>query len=219
MKKIAFILSGSGVYDGTEIHEACAALLALHRAGAEAMICAPSGPQMHVIDHQAGEPAEGALRNIQAEAARIARGPVTALTEVDPKSLDAIVLVGGFGAAKNLCDFAVVGADCTVHPEVADFLRAAHAAGKPIGAMCISPVILTKVFGPDLNPALTLGTDPEMAAAIEAMGGRHIDCPVLETVVDEANNFLSTPAYMLASNIGEVFEGTEVFVNRLMALS
>ena len=219
MKKVAVILSGCGVFDGSEIHEACAALLALHRAGAEAVVCAPDVGQMHVIDHLRGEPTEDQERSVLVESARLARGEIKALALVDPANIDVVLLPGGFGAAKNLCDFAVKGTECTVVPEVAGFLRAIQTAGKPIGAMCIAPVILAKVFGPDLSPRLTIGSDPTTAAAVEAMGAQHVDCAVDATVIDEANRFATTPAYMLAGNIGEVFDGAADFVPRLLALA
>ena len=218
MKKVAVILSGCGVYDGSEIHEACAALLALHRHGAEAVICAPDTPQMHVVDHRAGEPVAGAARNVLVEAARIARGAIAPLAELDPAAVDAVLLPGGFGAAKNLCDFAVAGDTCTVNPQVTAFLEAAHAAGKPLGAMCIAPVILARVFGRELAPELTIGNDPTTAQMVAKMGARHVECTAAGTVVDERNRFVTTPAYMLAGNIGEVFDGAEAFVGRLLEL-
>ncbi|MCP4571064.1 MAG: isoprenoid biosynthesis glyoxalase ElbB [bacterium] len=218
MKNVAVILSGCGVYDGSEIHEVCAALLALHRAGAAVTACAPRTPQMHVIDHTAGEPAAGEARDVLCESARLVRGEIKELGEVDPATVDAVLLPGGFGAAKNLCDFATAGADCTVNQGVADFLRRAHAAGKPIGAMCIAPVILARVFGADLAPQLTIGNDAGTAAAVEAMGGRHVDCAVTDSVVDAENRMVTSPAYMLAGDMGQVFDGAEDFVGKLLAL-
>ena len=219
MKKVAVILSGCGVFDGSEIHEACAALLALHRAGAEVRACAPVGPQMHVVNHLAGEPHPDQTRDILTESARLTRGEIQPLQDVSPITCDAVLLPGGFGAAKNLCTFATEGDKCTVNDEVADFLKAAHSAGKPIGAMCIAPVILAKVFGADLHPSVTIGSDPTTAAAINAMGAKHVDCGVLDSVVDTENKFVTTPAYMLAGNIGEVFDGAKRFVEQLLALS
>ncbi len=218
MKKVAVVLSGCGVFDGSEIHEACAALLALHRAGAEAVICAPTGPQLHVINHLAGEPAAGESRDVLVESARLARGEIRPLSEVDIADLDAVLLPGGFGAAKNLCTFAVDGENCTVNHEVESFLREAHGQGKAIGAMCIAPVILARVFGTDLNPSLTIGNDSTTAAKITLMGAHHVDCTAAETVVDESNNIVTTPAYMLAGNIGEVFDGAEACVEKLLGL-
>lgn len=218
MKKIALILSGCGVYDGSEIHETCAALLALAQAGAQVTACAPSGQQMHVINHLAGEPAEDDKRDILTESARLVRGEITPLASLSPTDFDAILLPGGFGAAKNLCNFATNGNQCTVHPEVESFLKEANTAGRPIGAMCIAPVILARVFGSDLNPILTIGNDKATAALIEKMGASHIDCPVKETVVDEKNRMVTTPAYMLAENITDVFSGATGFVQELLKL-
>lgn len=218
MKKVALILSGCGVYDGSEIHEACAALLALNQAGAQITACAPCGDQMHVINHLAGQPAEGETRSILAESARLVRGEITALADLDPADFDAVLLPGGFGAAKNLCNFATEGDQCTVHPEIEAFLQGANTAGKPIGAMCIAPVILARVFGADLHPQLTIGNDPATAGMMENMGAKHVDCTATETVVDQANRMVTTPAYMLAGNINDVFSGASGFVEKLLQL-
>lgn len=218
MQKVAVILSGCGVFDGAEIHETCAALLALHRAGAEAIICAPSGPQMHVMNHLKGEPEENESRDILVEAARIARGEITPLSDLDPNAVDAVLLPGGFGAAKNLCNFATDGKACTAHPEVEKFLMRAQGAGKPLGAMCIAPVILARVFGADLKPTLTVGNDPATANLINEMGAQHVNCAADDIVVDVANRFVTTPAYMVAGNIGEVFDGADKFVTKLLEL-
>ncbi len=217
MKKIAVILSGCGVGDGTEIHEACAALLALDRAGVQAVCCAPSGGQMHVMDHLANTPTDHEERSILTEAARIARGDITPLASIPQTAVDAVLLPGGFGAAKNLSTFAVDGASCTVHPEVAEFLTAVHKADKPIGAMCISPVILARIFGPDLHPRLTIGSDPATAAQLTAMGAVHVNCGITDTVVDTDHRFVTTPAYMLDVSIGEVFTGAARLVDDLLA--
>ena len=146
-KKIGVVLSGCGVYDGAEIHESVLTLLALDRRGASAVLCAPDTPQMHVVNHLSGQVEEGASRNVLVESARIARGAIRDLATVKADELDGLVLPGGFGAAKNLCDFAVKGADCSVHPEVARLVREVHAQGKPVGAVCIAPVLVAKVLG------------------------------------------------------------------------
>ncbi len=218
MRKVAVILSGCGVFDGAEIHETCAALLALHRAGAEAVICAPTGPQMHVMNHLDGDVAADESRDILVEAARIARGEITPLSDLDPTTVDAVLLPGGFGAAKNLCNFATDGKACTANPEVEGFLVRAHGAGKPLGAMCIAPVILARIFGADLKPRLTVGNDPATASLINEMGAEHVNCAADEIVVDVANQIVTTPAYMLAGNIGEVFDGADRFVVKLLQL-
>ena len=218
MKKVAVILSGCGVFDGSEIYESCAALLALHRLNAQAVVCAPSGPQLHVINHLAGEPQSGPVRDILEESARISRGEIKPLAELDPLDVDAVLLPGGFGAAKNLCNFAIEGANCTVNPQIETFLKEAHTVGKPIGAMCIAPVILARVFGKELGPRLTIGSDPTTAAAMGDMGAVHVDCLPTETIIDSDNKMVTTPAYMLAGDIGEVFDGALGFAEKLLSL-
>ena len=216
-RKVGVVLSGCGVYDGAEIHESVLTLLALDRAGAEAVCLAPDVPQKHVVNHLTGQPAEGESRSVLVEAARIARGTVKSLAGFDPASLDALVLPGGFGAAKNLCDFAFRGADCEVNPEVARVVRAVHAAGKPIGGVCIAPVILAKLLGGE-KPKLTIGTDAGTAAAIGKMGGEHVSCGGGGAVVDAERRLVTTPAYMLDSPISEVSAGIEKLVAALLAM-
>ncbi|MEJ2469823.1 MAG: isoprenoid biosynthesis glyoxalase ElbB [Desulfuromonadales bacterium] len=217
-KKIGVILSGCGVYDGSEIHESVITLLAIDRAGAEAVCMAPNIDQMHVINHLVGEPAEGESRNVLVESARIARGDIKDIANVKAEDFDALILPGGFGAAKNLCDFAVNGPDCNVNPEVARVVRETVTAGKPLAAVCIAPALLAKVLGPVNSPALTIGTDAETAEALNTMGARHVACPVRETVVDEKNKIISSPAYMLAGSISEAADGIEKTVRQLIAM-
>jgi enhancing lycopene biosynthesis protein 2 len=217
-KKVGVILSGCGVYDGSEIHEAVITMLALDRAGAEMVICAPDMPQMHVVNHLTGEVAEGETRNVLVESARIARGAIRDIAQVQASELDALILPGGFGAAKNLCDFAVKGPDCEVHPEVARLVREVHAQGKPVAAVCIAPALVAKVLG-DESPQVTIGTDEETAGALESMGAKHVSCPVREFVVDRERKLITTPAYMLAQNMSEAAEGIEKTVRELLAMA
>jgi enhancing lycopene biosynthesis protein 2 len=217
-KKIGVILSGCGVYDGAEIHESVITLLAIDRLGAEAVICAPDIPQLHVVNHLSGDVEEGAERNVLVESARIARGAIRDVAEVTADELDALILPGGFGAAKNLCDFAVKGANCEVDPGVAALVRAVHEQGKPVAAVCIAPALLAKVLG-DEGPELTIGNDADTADALEAMGAAHVACPVREFVVDRERKLISSPAYMLAEGISEAAEGIEKTVAALIDMA
>jgi len=217
-KKVGVILSGCGVFDGAEIHESVITLLALDRLGAEAVICAPNRPQMHVVNHLSGEVAAGESRNVLVESARIARGAIRDVAQVSADELDALILPGGFGAAKNLCDFAVRGAECEVDPGVAALVRAVHAQGKPVAAVCIAPALLARVLGPE-RPELTIGSDPGTAAALQAMGATHVACPVRELVVDRERKLVSTPAYMLAERISEAAAGIEKTVAALLEMA
>ena len=216
MKKIGVVLSGCGVYDGSEIHEAVLTLLALSRQGAEAICFAPDKSQADVINHLTGEPM-AETRNVLIEAARIARGAVQPLAQVDVSTLDALIVPGGFGAAKNLSTFASEGAECLVDPDLKRLAQAMHAAGKPLGFICIAPAMLPRIF--DFPLRLTIGTDIDTAEIVEDMGGEHVPCPVDDIVVDEDNKIVTTPAYMLAQSIAEAATGIDKLVDRVLVLS
>ncbi len=178
--RFAVILSGCGVQDGTEIHEAVLTLLAIDRHGGSSRCFAPDVAQRDVVDHLSGR-ATGETRNVLVESARIARGSVDALAAFDPAEFDVLIFPGGFGAAKNLCSFAVDGPDCTVQPDVRRAIEGMAALGKPIGALCIAPALLARVLdGVDL----TIGDDADTAAALERMGARHHDAGRGQAVVD-----------------------------------
>ncbi len=214
MKKIAVLLSGCGVFDGSEIHEAVLTLLALAKAGASYQCFAPDIAQLHVINHAAGAVAEAETRNVLVESARIARGDIKATTELDLSEFDGLVIPGGFGAAKNLCDFAVNGAAAQVSPLVAEFIGQFIAAKKVVGFICISPVMMPLLYGAGVKG--TIGTDADIAAAFNAMGGEHQAAQVDEVIVDAEHNVVSTPAYMLAGNIVEVHNGIEKLVAKVL---
>lgn len=214
MSKIAVMLSGCGVYDGSEIYEATLTLLRLDQNGAEYQCVAPDVPQMHVVNHLTGEEMPGETRNVLVEAARLARGNVLSLAEAKAGDYDALILPGGFGAAKNLSDFAVKGAEAQVQPEVLAFARAFVDAGKPVGLVCIAPALAPLIFGAGVQ--CTIGSDADTAAAISAMGGTHLDCPVNDTVVDEERKLISTPAYMLAGSISEAASGIFKLVDQVV---
>ena len=217
-KKVGVVLSGCGVYDGAEIHESVITMLALDRRGAEIVFCAPDVAQMHVVNHMTGEVDEDDERNVLVESARIARGAIRDVAEVSADELDALILPGGFGAAKNLCDFAVAGSDCTVNPDVAALVRQVHDQGKPVAAVCIAPALIAKVLGGE-TPELTIGTDAGTAGALEAMGARHVACPVDEFVIDRERKLVSSPAYMLGKSISEVAAGIDKTVDALLELA
>ncbi|AUU87889.1 MULTISPECIES: isoprenoid biosynthesis glyoxalase ElbB [Enterobacteriaceae] len=216
MKKIGVVLSGSGVYDGSEIHEAVITLLAIAREGAEAVCFAPDKPQTDVINHLTGEPM-GESRNVLIEAARIARGAILPIAQASINDLDALIVPGGFGAAKNLSSFASLGSESVVDPDLKRLALEMHQAGKPLGFMCIAPAMLPKIFAFPLR--LTIGTDIDTAEVLEDMGAEHVPCPVDDIVVDEDNKVVTTPAYMLAQNIAEAAAGIEKLVSRVLVLT
>lgn len=216
MKKVGVVLSGCGVYDGAEITESVLTLLALSRGGAQAICFAPDKVQSDVINHVTGE-AMADSRNVLIEAARIARGDIHPLNMAKAEALDALIVPGGFGAAKNLSNFAAQGSQCEVDDDLKALALQMHQQGKPLGFICIAPALLPKIF--DFPLRLTIGTDIDTAEVIEEMGGEHVPCPVEDIVVDEDNKIVTTPAYMLAQTIAEAAAGIDKLVARVLVLT
>jgi enhancing lycopene biosynthesis protein 2 len=215
-KNIGVLLSGCGVFDGSEIHEAVLTLLAIDQSGATAVCMAPDMEQAHVVNHLTRKVVDQ-KRNVLEESARIARGDIRDLKDVKAREIDALIIPGGFGAAKNLSDFAFKGPNATVHPEVRRILREMVEAGKPVGAICIAPATVAIALA-DKTPEMTIGTDPQTARSIEEMGGRHIACTVDMIHVDEKNRLVSTPAYMLGPGIKDVARGIETLVKKVISM-
>ena len=212
MKKFAIVLAGCGVFDGAEIHEATLTMLAIKKQGADYVVFAPDIPQYHVINHVTGEEMPE-KRNVLVESARIARGNIKPLSDFIADDFDALIFPGGFGAAKNLCDFAFKGPDCTINAEVESSVWAIADQGKPIGALCISPVIMAKIFG---EVDLTIGQDPETSEAIENMGANHVMAGHGDVVVDKKRNLFTTPCYMLDATIVQIADSTDNIVKAML---
>ncbi|TQV72378.1 isoprenoid biosynthesis glyoxalase ElbB [Aliikangiella marina] len=216
MANIAVVLSGCGVFDGAEIHESVLTLLALEENHADYQCFAPDMDQYHVLNHMTGEEMNE-TRNVMVEASRISRGNIQPITQLDAKDFDGLIFPGGFGAAKNLCNFAIKGSECEVQADVLAAAKTFVVANKPIGFICIAPAMIPLIYGETAK--LTIGTDQETAAAINAMGGEHISCPVDEFIVDETKKVVSTPAYMLAGNVLEAASGIRKLVAKVLELS
>ena len=214
MQKIAVVLSGNGVFDGAEIHEATLTLYAIAKKGAAYEIFAPDIPQHHVINHITGEEMDE-TRNVLIESARIARGNIRALSDFSGKDFDALVFPGGFGAAKNLSSFAFDGTNCKVNRDVEKAIKEMISLGKPIGALCISPVILAKILG---DVELTIGQDAGTAEAIVAMGATHTMTSHGEVVVDSKYKVVTTPCYMLDATIDQIGEGADNVIEAVLKL-
>lgn len=218
-KRVAVVLSGCGYLDGSEIHEATLTLLALDRAGAQVVCAAPEGVAIQAVDHRTGQPS-GETRDALAESARIARGKIVPLASVRAADFDAAIFPGGYGAAKNLCDFASRGTEATPHPEAQRVMSEFLAAGKPIGVICIAPALMAVVANKSgKRLTLTIGNDAGTAAAIEALGCEHLNCSVRDIVVDKANKVVSTPAYMYDATPAEVFAGIEKLAGAVLELA
>lgn len=213
-KMIAVVLAGCGHRDGSEIHEATLTLWAIHKNGAEFQCFAPDILQHHVLNHLTGKEMEE-TRNVLVESARIARGKIKDIKQLKPADFDALIFPGGNGAAKNLCTYAIDGPQCRVNDDVASVVKAMHAAGNPIGALCIAPVILARVLG---AVELTIGQDQETAQDLAAMGARHTPTLHGEIVVDRANRIVTTPCYMLQSRVDQIADGTDNLVKAVLDL-
>ncbi len=214
--RVAVILSGCGYLDGAEINEAVISLLALNRAGAQVQCYAPDKPQMHVVDHLTGQPRADESRNVLHESARIARGQVAPLSELSHRGFDALFMPGGFGVAKNLSTFAVDGPTGSVDPDLARVLKEFRAAGKPIGAVCISPAVLVLALG---EGEVTIGSDTGTAGAIETLGGVHHVCPVDDIHVDGDRRIVTAPAFMEDVQLATVADGIEKAVGATLELA
>ncbi|MDP7037470.1 MAG: isoprenoid biosynthesis glyoxalase ElbB [Candidatus Marinimicrobia bacterium] len=218
MTRVGVVLSGCGVNDGSEIHESVITMLALDRAGADIVFMAPNIDQLHVINHYTGSEMDES-RNVLMESARIARGKIRDMAEVHASDVDALIFPGGFGVAKNLCDYAMAGTDCSVNPDVKRLATDVHKAEKPIGIICIAPAMFAKIMqGTGDSVEMTIGTDEQTSSDINSMGSNHITCSVEDIVIDKKNKVVSTPAYMLDQRISEVAEGIEKLVKEVLMM-
>jgi len=212
MKKFAVVLAGCGVYDGAEIHEAVLTMLAIKKQGADYTIFAPDIQQHHVVNHTSGEEMPE-TRNVLVEAARIARGNIQDLKTYNPDDFDAIIFPGGFGVAKNLCDFAFKGADCDINDDVAEAIQKTVNASKPVGALCISPALLAKVLG---DVELTIGQEPGTIEQLHKLGAKHTNTSHGEVVIDTKYKIFTTPCYMLDAEITHIEEGAANIVGKML---
>ena len=212
---IGVILSGAGYLDGAEIQEGVLVLLALAQHGANAKIYAPE-IALKEVDHVSRQPT-GAGRSVLKEAARIARSNIHDLATAKGTDVEGWILPGGFGAAKNLCDFASKGAGATVNKEVNRVIRDAFAGRVPVGACCIAPVVLGLVAkASSTKLRLTIGDDKETAKALTSMGHTHVDTAVTDVVMDLERKVVTTPAYMYDAAIDEVQKGIDKMVKQVV---
>ncbi len=217
MKNIGVIISGCGYLDGAEIREAVLTLLSIDKYGARPSIYAPNVDQYHVVNHLTGEET-GESRNVLLEAGRIARGEVIDLSEIKMNELDALIIPGGFGVAKNLSSLAFEGQKGSIHPVFSKVLKDCHDSHKPIGAICISPAVICMALG-KAQPELTIGNDTSTAGIINELGGKHIDCDVHQIHTDKKNKIVSTPAYMYGdAPISRIAQGIDQCVKEVINL-
>ena len=216
-KKIAVLLSGCGVFDGSEIHEAVLTLLELDKAGAQVTCIAADIKQFKTVNHLSSTDC-AETRNVLEESARISRGEIENIADVKGNDFDALIIPGGFGAALNSCTFAIDGPQGSINPDIASFIQSIYKAGKPIGAMCIAPALVALALKNE-QLELTVGSDAGVASAIETLGNKHVNCETTEMHVDEKNNIVTTPAYMTGAGIAEIHPGITKLVAKIIEIS
>jgi len=221
--KIGVILSGSGVYDGSEIHEAVFTLLAIDRQGAESVLFAPNKNQHHVINHLDGSEMQES-RNVLIEAARIARGSIQDLKEIDLSHLDALVIPGGFGAAKNLNTWALFGPESTIDEDVQKAILDAIHRKIPIAALCMGPTVIAKALeGSSIKATVTVGTTESsspydikgISEGINKVGSNAVMKTVHQIAVDSENRIISAPCYMMDGSISDIHNNIEEAIEKL----
>ena len=212
MKKFAVILCGCGSLDGSEIHESVMTLLAIDRNDCTYSIFAPNDNQYHVVNHYTKSATEE-KRNMMVEAARIARGDIRPIEECRVEDFDALVFPGGNGAAKNLFTYAFDGKNCTVREDVAKLIKAFHAAHKPIGALCIAPVMIAKVLG---DVTITVGNDEGTIQNVLSFGSKHINTQQTGVIADKQNMVFTTPCYMLPARISDIADCAQNLIDAIL---
>ncbi len=216
MKKIAVILSGCGVFDGSEIHEVVLSLLAIEHNGAEWVCFAPNIYQHHALEHSTGTEHIDS-RHVMEESSRLSRGEISDVATLDANDFDALIVPGGFGAAKNLSNFALDSAMFEINPHVLKACKSFKKATKPTGFMCISPVMLPAIYGKGVK--CTIGNDTKVADFIESQGGKHVNCMAQDIIWDDINKVGTTPAYMTAKNMLEVQKGISKLIEKVISES
>ena len=217
MKKIAILLAGCGRLDGSEIHESVLTLLSIQQCGANYQCFSLDTPQHHVSNHFTEQDVAFKKRNMLIESARVARGAVKDLCELDVTNFDALIIPGGNGAAFNLFNFATHGKNFSVVPQVKNICLAFTNNKKPVGYICIAPVMIPKIYNEPIN--LTIGNDIGIASLLTKLGAIHHDCNVNEICIDEKHKIVTTPAYMLADNILDTYKGIAKRVEKIIDLA
>ena len=215
MKRIAVVLSGNGHKDGSEITETVSALIVLGKKGADYKIFAPN-IDVESLDHLSGTSI--GIRNVLSESARIARGHISDLSKLHSDDFDGVIFPGGYGAAKNLSNWATKGAACDVNPDVKRVLLEFFKQEKPICAICIAPVLVAKVLGSH-RVEITIGNDKETIAELEKTGAEHVECKVSDFVTDRRNKIITTPAYMFDAKPFEVYKGIKGAIKELVEMA
>ena len=217
--KFAVILAGCGSFDGSEIHETTLGLLAIDEQGGSYDCYAPNQEQGRTLNFYTKEvvatKGQAGNRNILEEGGRIARGNIKPISELNIADYDAIIFPGGMGTVYNWCDYAEKGVNCTVLPEIAQAMETAYLSGKWVGAMCIAPVIVAKVLG-KYGVHITIGNDPQTASNVIQMGAIHEERTATQACIDKEHHIATTPCYMLAKSIKEIYAGNTALIKGII---
>lgn len=226
MRKVAVVLSGCGVYDGSEIHETVLTLLAIKQNGGEYQCMAPNIKQHHVLNHMSGEELNED-RNVLIESSRIARGDIKDINECSMDDYDALVIPGGFGAAKNLSKWAFNGPDGEINADVRRIVNEAVTQKKPVAALCMGPTLVAKSLeGSGVSSKLTVGTTEEnspyeidaISAGMESVGASPSMKSIREVEIDQNNKIVSAPCYMMDGDIVDVHNNIQLAIKEMFTL-
>jgi enhancing lycopene biosynthesis protein 2 len=224
--KVAVLLAGAGVYDGSEIHESVFTLLALNQLGADVECLAPNRKQHHVVNHITGEEMQE-TRNVMIESARIARGAVIDIANAELEDYDALVIPGGFGAAKNLNQWALSGPDGEIFPEVKSLITSFIKAKKPICGLCMGPTVIAKALeGSEIHANLTVGSSQAaspydiagISQGMQSIGAKTVDKRINEIEIDSTNKIVTAPCYMMEASIAEVHDNIQQAIKATLDL-
>lgn len=224
---IAVLLSGCGVYDGAEIHESVLTLLALDEQGVSYQVFAPNKNQFHVINHLTGEEMPES-RNVLVESARIARGDAKDIKEYQAEDFDGLAIPGGFGAAKNLNQWAISGPEGSIDEDVKQAILDTVKANKPIAALCMGPTVVAKALeGTEYHAQLTVGSTEEaspyeiagISAGMEKIGAKAVMKTIREISVDNQLKIVTAPCYMMEARISEVKKNIDQAIEELLKLA
>lgn len=181
MLRIGLLLSGCGTLDGSDPTQVVLWRLVAVRRGHLVIPVAPDVEQHDVVGPRG--PVPGATRRVHDEARRLTAGLIENVDEVQPDEIDALVVPGGMGAVKTLCDAAVSEpVRCLEGP--ARLARALIARGGVVVAVDEACVWAAHVLGE--RPGVSIASDGRQAvdADIRSAGHHPVAMPDEGVVVD-----------------------------------
>ncbi|KYM88847.1 hypothetical protein ALC53_02612 [Atta colombica] len=203
------------ILDGTEISEAISTAIHLQHKKMKPLFYAPDIEICGVVNHFTKEMNTENSRNALVESARLARGCIKPLHECEACTHDALIIPGGFGAARILSNFAEKGTDCTVLPDLEKLIEDFHCDKKPIGTMCIANALVAKVLK---GVKITLGKESpkndwphaDAIKKVKDMGAKIEMKDVKGVTFDKNFGVLSTPAWLYEpATFSDIYDGID----------